>query len=154
MFSISRNLQLLTQRPCCKAIIRGDSAHVQLHGTVSFLNAFCGTLVVTELFGLPSPNGIFAMHIHSGGSCTGTAADPFANAGAHLNLMNTEHPFHTGDLPALFSNDGYAWSTVFTSRFKPLQVKGHTVIIHAQPDDYHTQPSGNSGAKIACGVIE
>jgi len=124
-----------------------------LYGTVSFISAYSGTLVVTEISGLPSADGVYAMHIHNGKECTGTQSDPFANAGSHLNPANTSHPFHMGDLPAIFSNGGYSWSAVYTNRFKPLQIKGYTVIIHENPDDYHTQPSGNSGSKIACGKI-
>ena len=53
----------------------------------------------------------------------------------------------------MFGNDGYAWGAVVTDRFKIDQVIGRTVIIHAGPDDFTSQPSGNAGAKIACGVI-
>ncbi|MDE6425540.1 MAG: superoxide dismutase family protein [Ruminococcus sp.] len=150
MFSFS---QILCRRPCCKACIRGDGNFPALHGTVSFIKAFSGTLVVTELYNLPSPHGVYAMHIHSGAECTGTDSDPFKNAGSHLNPDNQTHPFHMGDLPAVFSNDGFSWSAVYTDRFFPEQVTGHTVIIHLQSDDYRTQPSGNSGEKIACGEI-
>lgn len=146
--------RLLSQCPCCTAIISGSPKYPDIHGTVSLFKARNGTLVVAEIFNLPSNNGVFAMHIHNGKECSGNAADPFADAGSHLNLRNEEHPFHTGDLPALFSNNGYAWTAVYTNRFQPLQVKGYPVIIHAAPDDYHTQPSGNSGEKIACGIIK
>lgn len=150
MFSFS---QIICQRPCCKAIVHGDEKFPLLHGTVSFIKACHGTLVVTELYGLPTPNGVYAMHIHNGAECTGTESAPFDNVGSHLNPDNTTHPFHMGDLPAVFSNNGYAWSAVYTDRFYPAQVIGHTVIIHISPDDYRTQPSGNSGEKIACGEI-
>ena len=53
----------------------------------------------------------------------------------------------------LLSNDGYAWFAVYTNRFSPAQAVGKTVIIHADPDDYRTQPAGNAGARIACGTI-
>lgn len=150
MFTFS---QTLCRCPCCKAIIHGSEDFMRLHGTVSFIKAYGGTLVVTELSGLPSPDGVYAMHIHSGSECSGTETDHFSNAGVHLNPYNTQHPFHMGDLPAIFSNDGYSWSAVYTNRFQPAQIIGHTVIIHVSPDDYHTQPSGNSGIRIACGEI-
>ncbi len=152
MFTV--NSKLLLQCPCSKAIISGSSKYPKLHGTVSFFKACNGSLVVAEIFDLPTKNGVFAMHIHNGTDCGGNADDQFANAGSHLNFLNTQHPFHTGDLPALFSNNGYAWSAVYTDRFQPEQVKGCPVIIHSAPDDYHTQPSGNSGEKIACGIIK
>lgn len=144
---------MLLRCPCCKAIIHGSEKFPLLHGTVSFINARCGTLVITELYDLPSNDGLYAMHIHNGTECTGNHLDPFADSGLHLNLKNTNHPFHTGDLPTIFSNNGYSWSAVYTNRFQPAQVKGHTVIIHSDPDDYHSQPSGSSGEKIACGEI-
>jgi len=53
----------------------------------------------------------------------------------------------------LFSNSGYAWSSFLTNRFTVDQIIGRTVIIHSDPDDFTTQPSGNSGKKIACGEI-
>ncbi len=152
MFTVNR--MILLQRPCYTAEIFGSERYPKIHGTVSFFQACKGSLVVAEIFDLPSENGVFAMHIHNGSDCGGNADAPFANAGSHLNLANEAHPLHTGDLPALFSNDGYAWNAVYTNRFRPAQVKGYPVIIHAEPDDFHTQPSGNSGDKIACGVIK
>lgn len=152
MFTVNR--RFLLQSPCCIAVISGSPKYPEIHGTVSFFKACEGSLVVAEIFNLPSANGVFAMHIHNGTECSGNADDPFANAGSHLNLHNEEHPFHTGDLPALFSNNGYAWNAVYTNRFQPMQVKGLPIIIHAAPDDYHSQPSGNSGEKIACGIIK
>ncbi|MDE5569766.1 MAG: superoxide dismutase family protein [Ruminococcus sp.] len=148
------NPGILLRKPCLTADICGSCLHSQINGRVSFFNACGGSVVTAEIFGLPTENNIFAMHIHNGSSCSGNETDPFANAGTHLDFTNTEHPFHTGDLPAIFSNNGYAWYAVYTNRFQPFQVKGYTVIVHAHSDDYHTQPSGNSGEKIACGVIK
>ena len=79
--------------------------------------------------------------------------DPLANAMSHYNPDGCVHPYHAGDLPPLFGNDGLALSLFLTNRFSVDEVIGRTVIIHDHPDDFVTQPSGNSGAKIACGVI-
>ena len=57
-------------------------------------------------------------------------------------------------MPPLFINDGYAFMIFLTDRFKVDEIIGRTVIIHSMPDDFTTQPSGNSGMKIACGVVE
>lgn len=147
------NRKILLGCPFCVATIHGAESYLELSGTVSFYRAVSGSLVVAELFYLPSAHGVFAMHIHQGSVCTGTPEEPFADAGTHFDLGAEMHPFHSGDLPAVFSNDGYAWSAVYTNRFYPAQVIGRTVIIHAMPDDFHTQPSGNAGGRIACGVI-
>ena len=71
----------------------------------------------------------------------------------HYNPGNKSHPQHAGDLPPLLSDAGEAWMSVYTSRFFPEDVIGKTVVIHDRPDDFHTQPSGDSGEKIACGKI-
>lgn len=152
MFRVNR--KILMQCPCCIANICGSEEYPKIHGTVSFFKVCNGSLLVTEIFNLPSENGVFAMHIHNGKACTGNEKDPFADAGSHLNLTCDEHPFHSGDLPTLFNNNGYTWNAVYTNRFQPMQVKGYPVIIHCNPDDFKTQPSGNSGNKIACGIIK
>ena len=139
--------------PCAVALVRGDKAHGGLCGEVRFYPVGRGTLVEAEISGLPMECSFFALHIHEGRCCTGEAADPFQDAGAHWNLLGTEHPMHTGDLPTLLGNSGYAWGAAYTERFCPAQARGRTVIVHALPDDYKTQPSGGAGEKIGCGVI-
>ena len=57
-------------------------------------------------------------------------------------------------LPPLLSNQGYAWMALLDNRFKLNDIIGKSYIIHDCPDDFHTQPSGNSGTRIACGVIQ
>ena len=68
-------------------------------------------------------------------------------------MAGCPHPCHTGDLPPLLAWDGRAFLIVRTGRFRLADVIGRTVVIHAMPDDFATQPSGHSGEKIACGVI-
>lgn len=116
-------------------------------------------MVTISVYGLPKSEKcdchIFAMHIHEGKSCTGTAEDPFADAKTHYDPSGCPHPCHAGDLPPLYPDkNGTAKFAFVTDRFTPSEIIGRTIIIHANPDDFHTQPSGNSGEKIACGVIE
>lgn len=151
---------ILNGTPAARASIKGDKAHWGLHGSVAFYPAGGGTLVAAELFGLPGSgqaaggkNGVFGFHIHDGTQCTGDAADPFKNAGSHFNPGGSAHPWHAGDLPPLFGNGGYAFSAFFTDRFTPSEVLGRAVVIHDMPDDFTTQPAGNSGKKIGCGII-
>lgn len=150
--------KMTRQRPDAAAEITGSGAYPDLHGTISFYTLKNGILVVSELFRLPTGDGpcgekVFGFHIHEGTACSGNAQDPFADAGSHYNPENCPHPQHAGDLPPLFGNNGYAWSAVLTTRFSVKDIIGRTIILHSKPDDFTTQPSGNSGDKIACGVI-
>ena len=71
----------------------------------------------------------------------------------HDNPYHCPHPYHAGDMPPLFGANGYAFSAFLSDRFTVEEVIGKTVIFHEAPDDFVTQPSGNAGAKMACGVI-
>lgn len=147
----------LCQRPHAVAQIRGAGEGERIRGCVRFWQTPWGVLVSAEITGLPAEgeckNRIFAFHIHSGERCAGNESDPFADTGTHYNPDNCAHPHHAGDLPPLFGNAGYAFQTVLTDRFRVREIIGKTVVIHAQPDDMMTQPSGNSGTKIGCGEI-
>ena len=68
--------------------------------------------------------------------------------------VQEEHPRHAGDLPPVLGNDGTAWMEIYTGRFYPMDVVGRTIVLHEMPDDFKTQPSGDSGMKIACGEIK
>lgn len=130
-----------------------------LHGRVIFRQKIQGVLVTAEIYGLPLQNkecgqGVFGFHIHEGKSCAGTEQDSYSASGGHYNPGNCPHPYHAGDLPPLFSDNGYAYLSVLTGRFNVEEIIGRTVIVHENPDDFTTQPSGNSGRKIACGIIE
>ena len=131
--------------------MRGGDAYPDLRGTVRFISRKNGTLVVAEISGLPAADtGFFAFHIHEGGNCSEPG---FPNTGSHYNPDDRNHPLHAGDLPPLLSSGGSAYLAVMTGRFRVKDVIGRTVVIHSDPDDFRTQPSGNAGNKIACGVI-
>lgn len=139
------------RRPAAAARIAGGG----VTGTVSFFLCRGEVCVAADLRGLPRDGGrrgcrIFGFHIHEGPDCGG---EGFSDTGGHLDLGSHPHPCHTGDLPPLFAWDGRAFMIVATGRFRLEDVIGHTVVIHAMPDDLATQPSGASGEKIACGVI-
>lgn len=145
------------------AEVRGGNLAPNLRGKVYFTEVPDGTIVFVEVTGLPyyqpargnnPPIGPHGFHIHENGSCMlGDPNDPFQAAGGHWNPDNQPHGHHAGDFPVLFSNDGVARMRFFTNRFLPGDVIGRTVMIHENPDDYRSQPSGNSGKRIACGVI-
>ena len=79
--------------------------------------------------------------------------DPFSEAGGHYNPTNQPHGNHVGDFPVLFSNNGKALMSFFTDKFQVGDIVGKAVVIHLNPDDYRTQPAGDSGPRIGCGVI-
>ncbi|MBQ8432739.1 MAG: superoxide dismutase family protein [Clostridia bacterium] len=149
---------ILQTLPRAVAVMQGSEQYSRIEGTVKFYQARRGVLVVAEIRGLPVSRGvcednIFAFHIHGGTSCTGNAEDPFANAGTHYNPGDCPHPYHAGDMPPLFTAGDRAFLAFFTDRFRVKELLGKTVIIHDGMDDFTTQPSGNAGNKIACGVI-
>lgn len=134
------------------ARILGSPEAPGLRGTVRFLPRSGGTLVTLRIRGLPeSERGFFALHIHENGNCRGVG---FPNTGGHFNPERMSHPGHAGDLPPLLRRqDGSAWLEVLTDRFEVRDVVGRSVVIHSGADDFRTQPSGDSGRKIGCGVI-
>ena len=141
--------------PDAYAEIQGTADYPDIHGQVSFYDVFNGTIVTAEIQGLPANAGpFFGFHIHERNTCTGDSTDLLKNTGKHFNPHNQEHPHHVGDLPVLLSVKGTAWSSVYTGKFHPEDVIGRTVVIHLHPDDYRTQPAGDSGMKIACGIIK
>ncbi len=156
--SLNELYRILKRLPDAVAVIGGAPDNSMISGTVKFYQGNGGALAVADIFGLPvlqnaCQNGIFAFHIHSGAECRGNETDPFLNAGTHYNPEGCPHPYHKGDMPPLFAANGRAFLAFLTDRFTVEEIIGKTVIIHSSPDDFTTQPSGNAGKKIACGVI-
>lgn len=150
---------MLNRPPSAQAAVRGSDKYPDIRGRVLFYQCAGGVMVRAEIAGLPHADGdckapIFGFHIHSGESCTGNKADPFADTNGHFNPMDCPHPYHAGDMPPLFGVNGRAVSVFLTDRFTVDDIVGKTLIIHSRPDDFTTQPSGNSGVKAACGVIK
>lgn len=148
----------LYEIPKAYATLTGAPNYESINGIVRFYPAGNGVIVNAEVYGLPSFSEpcapyIHGFHIHDGESCTGNSTDVFANAGMHYNPSSCQHPEHAGDLPPLFANNGFAWMLYYTERFSIPEIMGKTIIIHEKPDDFHTQPSGDSDNKIACGII-
>ena len=140
------------------ADIKGSKKYPNINGYIDFKETKEGVLLTTRIHGLPTSkkcNGrFFGFHIHEGSSCTGNLEDDFANVGMHYNPTNCPHPLHVGDLPPLIENNGSAYMVVLINKFKIKDIIGRAIIIHDKPDDFTSQPSGNSGTKIACGIIK
>ena len=155
------NMEISCRAACAEMC--GSELAPNLTGRVCFFDVQGGTWVEAEICGLPAyraagkdgqPIGPHGFHIHEGASCEPAhSADPFTSAGSHWNPTNQPHGNHAGDFPVLFSNHGVAIMHFFTDRFSVEDVIDKTVIIHQNPDDYRSQPAGNSGKRLACGVI-
>lgn len=131
-------------------------------GTVAFIETPQGTLIEARLENVPP--GWHGFHIHENGRC-----DPpdFKSAGGHWNPTDASHGFlarqggHVGDLPNVFAGpDGKVMVDIQTDRVRlrpganSLMPSGsRAVVMHAGPDDYSTDPAGDSGGRIACGPI-
>lgn len=138
------------------AVMTGSAAYPQIRGTVRFRQTLGGVIVNADITGLPqTATGFHGFHLHAG-NCGGapTPTEPFPQADGHFNPGNLPHPRHAGDFPPLLAtNRGTAQLTFLTDRFTVFAAMGHAVIIHLNPDDFTTQPSGNSGPMIACGLV-
>lgn len=149
--------QLLTHNtPQAMAWVTGGSAAPSLSGLVKFYDTpYEGVLIEAEVFGLPDISGpgstdFYALHIHEFGDCS----QNFTRTGEHYNPTMQPHPYHAGDLLPLLGNQGYAWSAFYDKRFRVSDIIGRSVIIHSRRDDFTTQPAGDPGTKIGCGVIQ
>lgn len=158
IYSNMNLLAVLRTRPQAVAVLRGSEQYIGVYGNVRFYRVGAGVIIVTQVTGLPSyddrcKSPVFGFHIHEGEQCTGDINDPFADVGTHYNPYECPHPYHAGDMPPLFGAEGTAFSAFLTDRVSLREIIGKTVIIHSMPDDFTTQPGGNSGEKIACGKI-
>ena len=132
------------------------------HGTVTFTQTNTGILVRAELTGLPpGPHGF---HFHETGQCE----PPFESAGGHYNPTNASHGLlaeggpHVGDMPNVIVPDSGSITVEHLNAFVSLSPEsgntlfdgdGTAILVHSGPDDYQSQPSGEAGDRIACGVV-
>ena len=134
------------------------SATSSVSGIVTFSGGSTSVDVHVIATGL-QPGSIHAFHVHENGTC---ASADFMTAGGHFNPTHKPHgpqdkPHHAGDMPSLLADPSGKIDTSFTLQGVTLGgtdgFVGRAVILHATADDYDAQPAGNSGARIACGVI-
>jgi len=132
-----------------------------VRGSVTFVQVGNKVRVNARVAGL-APNGEFGFHIHEAGDCS--SGDGMSTKG-HFNPFGKPHAHagtperHAGDLTSLKSDGGGNASLttdldIITVAPGPASVVGRGLIVHAQPDDYKTQPTGNAGARSACAVIQ
>lgn len=127
-------------------------------GEITFEVMGDGLMAHVVLKGL-APGSKHGFHVHDKGVCTGP---DFTSAGGHFNPTNHPHggpeaERHAGDMPNLVADaQGQVDQRLMlhgASLHGAEGVVGHAVVLHAGEDDYKTQPTGNSGARLACGVI-
>ena len=148
-----------TMRPTASATLMPTSGSTA-QGTVRFVQLADGAVEVSvDLTGVPP--GVHGFHVHDKGDC----GDNGNAAGGHFNPTSTAHgapqtdPHHAGDFGNVTADSSGAVRTTFTTRSITVEsgansAVGHAVILHANPDDLVTQPTGNAGGRIACGVVE
>lgn len=128
-------------------------------GTVTFARRGDKVTVSAQLSGLPP--GKHGFHIHEKGDCSAPDA---TSAGGHFNPTGKPHgapgapEHHAGDMPMLEADaSGNATLSAELSGLTlgggAADIVGRSVVVHKDPDDYHSQPAGNSGPRIGCGVI-
>jgi len=128
-------------------------------GTVTFIERAGKVYVTAEVSGL-APNREHGFHVHEKGDCS---SGDGMSAGGHFNPDAKPHgpqmgPHHAGDMPNLKADaSGNAKASFVldgvTVAAGPSSVVGRGLIVHKDPDDYRTQPTGNAGARLACAVI-
>lgn len=128
-------------------------------GEITLTEGGYGTLIQAKLSGLPA--GTHAFHVHAVGTCE----PPFKSAGGHYNPTGSKHGFmdpdgmHAGDLPNVhIPLSGELQFDVFAPRVRLdaalFDADGAAIVMHAGADDYRSDPAGDAGPRIACGVIE
>lgn len=152
----------------CAAYQPGPSATAQLlatkgnvaTGRVQFTQKGDKLSVVGEVSGL-KPNAVYGFHIHEKGDCS---SGDGLSAGGHFNPLGTAHGahdqaiHHAGDLPSLTADASGTARINFETRSISVasgvaDLVGRGLIVHRDPDDFKTQPTGNSGPRVACAVV-
>lgn len=135
-------------------------------GTAQLTQDAAGVVTI-DIASLALPAGSHGIHFHEAGICQG-GSTAFSTAGAHFNPVGREHGLenpngpHAGDAPnVVIPASGVSAISFSTNRVSltPGSISlfdnnGSSIVVHANPDDQRTQPSGNSGARIACGVVQ
>lgn len=131
-------------------------------GTATLRDTAEGVLIEAEVSGLPAGEWL-GFHIHETGECD--PATDFASAGGHYNPADRSHGYladggpHAGDMPNQYvGEDGVMRAHVFNSFVRlgegEADITGRALVIHAESDDYESQPTGEAGDRLACAVVE
>jgi superoxide dismutase, Cu-Zn family len=137
-----------------------SSVDKKVSGEITFEQTRQGVKVLAHFEGL-KPKSVHGMHVHEFGKC-----DPpkFESAGGHFNPHDTAHggpaspEHHPGDFGNVVADSqGRARVEILMRKNKPRGIRpllDKAVILHVDPDDLHSQPTGNAGDRLACGLIQ
>lgn len=144
------------------ATLVGGPGDTDFKGTVTFTPEGDGVRVVAHLEGVDQA-GQHGFHVHETGECThGEGSKHFTSAGGHFNPTGAEHacpptePRHAGDLGNIEVTNGNGHAEITTTLLSlsgANSVVGKAIILHAKADDCKTQPTGDAGDRLACGVV-
>jgi Cu-Zn family superoxide dismutase len=149
-----------TMGPSMAVAELNPTAGNQVRGTVTFFQTGDRVTVVADVQGLP-PNSTHGFHIHEFGDCSApdaTSAGGHFNPGGHPHAGPGTPTRHAGDLGNVeASGTGRAYKRMVVDNITlgsgPNNIIGRSVIVHAKRDDLTSQPSGDAGARVACGII-
>ena len=151
---VSAQAQSVAKAVAALSPIKGSN----VSGTVTFTQVNGGVRIIADVTGLTP--GVHGFHIHEFGDCSASDA---TSAGGHFNPRHMQHGGpdasmrHAGDFGNLEANATgkahYDRVDKMISLNGPDSIVGHGVIVHEKADDFITQPTGNAGARVACGVI-
>jgi Cu-Zn family superoxide dismutase len=139
--------------------LQGAPTDSDFAGTLTITPEGNGVRIVADVAGVDK-DGKHGLHVHENGQCEHGEGDKhFTSAGGHFNPGNAEHacpptdPRHAGDLGNIDISGGKGHLELTATNLTADQLNGKAIILHAGEDDCKTQPTGNSGDRIACGVV-
>ncbi len=154
---------VLAQPGMAQAVLK--DANGATRGTATLTETKHGVLIDLDVSGL-SPNTVMAFHVHEKGVCDGK--DGFQSAGGHFNPDKDDHGYHAekgyhaGDMPNQFvASDGRLRSQAINKEItlksgddeSVFDKDGSALVLHSKPDDFTSQPAGDAGSRVLCGVI-
>jgi superoxide dismutase, Cu-Zn family len=139
--------------------LQGAPTDTDFTGTVTITPEGTGVRIVADVAGVDT-DGRHGLHFHENGQCDheGEGGQHFTSAGGHFNPSGTEHacpptdPRHAGDLGNIDISGGTGRLDLSVPNLTADQLSGKAIILHAGEDDCKTQPTGNAGDRLACGV--